>query len=98
MDQFAEDRQRRLRRQPLRLRNGIADAEAKTVVFCELYFHGIRVLLCAAKLLGISEVFDDWGAVAQESVESPAGRPSFTICSRMLRYSWKSFLPFVVSA
>jgi hypothetical protein len=63
MDQFAKNCQRRLRRQPLRLRNGIADAEAESVVFCELYFHGMGVLLCVAKLLGMSKVFGDGAAV-----------------------------------
>jgi len=45
------------------------------------------MLLCVAKLSGMPGLFGDEITVIQESFESPPGRPSFTICSRMLRYS-----------
>ena len=45
VDEFTEDGKRRVCREALGLRDGVADAEAEAVMLCELDFHGVYTTL-----------------------------------------------------
>ena len=49
VDEFTEDGERALRGELFRLCDGVADAEAEAVVFCEFNDHSFWFMLCVAK-------------------------------------------------
>lgn len=61
VDQFAEDGERPFLSQTFRLSDGVSDAEAKAVVFCDVYFHNwMRLVTLRHKVHGQNFAERSW--------------------------------------